>query len=189
MGIHGKIVDHPDGKAALVLPLLNTAEYFTLGNPPSFDSITRDTYSADNKFSLQFIVNVAKNTASACDYLHSIGVLHGDVYAHNTLTRRNGDSLLTDFGASTIVSDIMSIEEKNLLQKMEVRAFGCLLDDLLVRIDTSSMISAQDPVTYNSLRVLADRCGAAPEDRPNFSEIVASLSTLSLEPNQNEKEF
>jgi serine/threonine protein kinase len=172
VGIFGRITDHPEGKLGLVLPLLNTHEYSVLGGPPSFDSITRDTFPSDKVFSTEFCFKICHNIASACQYMHSRGILHGDVYAHNILTKADGDCLLTDFGASTIISDVLSKEECALLEKIEVRAYGCLIDDLLIRIDSAALTTEEDKQQFQQLKKLSIRCLSDPSLRPGFSEIV-----------------
>ena len=154
----------------LVFPLLDTDAastapdaYRILGNPPSFETITRDTFPAGTRFSTQFILNVLRGIASACQHLHTTShatalagrslLMHGDLYAHNILVQRDGSALLTDFGAASFklkhtASDVddtntppaasstattaFTAEELNLLERIEVRAFGCLVDDLLM---------------------------------------------------------
>ncbi len=62
--------------------------------------------------------------------------MHGDLYAHNILCSPDGSPLLTDFGAASFVkgrvgSGLHSSVRADLLEKLEVRAFGCLMDDML----------------------------------------------------------
>jgi hypothetical protein len=175
VGIIGRILDHPDGKLGLVVPLLNTAEFEVLGGPPSFDSITRDTYKENQWFQVDFTLNLLKNTVSACEYLHSIGILHGDVYAHNILTKKAGDALLTDFGASTFLLEKFSPEERLLLEKIEVRAFGCLIEDLLTRLSVNKhnedFIPRLDRLLQKCMRPLVS-------DRPTFCELRQILFNL-----------
>jgi serine/threonine protein kinase len=49
-------------------------------------------------------VRVAKSTAAALEYLHSHGIAHGDVYAHNMLAAKDGTTVLCDYGASFFYS-------------------------------------------------------------------------------------
>jgi hypothetical protein len=55
------------------------------------------------------------------------------------------------------------------LERIEVRAFGCLLEELLARADRSADDSLGD------LQELAERClSPRPSERPLFREIVIS---------------
>jgi tRNA A-37 threonylcarbamoyl transferase component Bud32 len=64
------------------------------------------------------------------------GIMHGDLYAHNILCSADGTPLLTDFGAASFVkgrvgAGLHSSVRADLLEKLEVSAFGCLVDDML----------------------------------------------------------
>ena len=47
------------------------------------------------------ILQIAIGIASAAAYLHTQGIMHGDLYAHNIMTNARGDCLLGDFGAAS----------------------------------------------------------------------------------------
>lgn len=121
----GKITGHPEGKAGLVMPLVDES-FVNLAGPPSLESCTRDIYSAETVFSLGVALVIAQGVASAVAHLHEQGIMHGDLYAHNLLRNEQGDCLLGDFGAASFIAD-------ERLQRIEVRAFACLLEELLVR--------------------------------------------------------
>jgi len=130
-GSHPNLVtvlgQYRDGeKTGLVFSFI-PSDYTNLGNPPSLESCTRDTYSAEPSFSLKKVLNVAKGIASVACHLHSQGIIHGDLYAHNILIDAAGHSILGDFGAASFYD---TAADKS-LEKIEVRAFGCLLEDLL----------------------------------------------------------
>ena len=164
---------HPDGKMGMILPLLDTSHYYSLGMPPSFDSITRDTYEANTTFSVSFIYNIARNIARACEHLHAQGIIHGDIYAHNILTKQDGSCILTDFGAATFLLDKFNSSIIEKLQKIEVRAYGNLLDDLLSRVDETSQT---DSNIYAQLMKLRDQCTSIEIDkRPSFANIRLHL--------------
>jgi len=85
----------------LVLDLISP-DFKILGNPPSFDTVTRDTYPADKRLGLSRILTIAKGIAAICAHLHSKCISHGDLYAHNILVREtDGMPLLSDFGAAS----------------------------------------------------------------------------------------
>ena len=97
--------------------------------------------------------------------------MHGDLYAHNTLTTTHGQATLGDFGAASLYAKTDSaLGEK--LQRLEARAFGCLLEELLERVDAPA---APHPVLVD-LQALQARClGDLPAARPLFSEIESAL--------------
>ena len=53
---------------------------------------------------------------------------HGDLYTHNILVDKEGHSLLGDFGAATRYE---RSTYGDAFVRLEVRAFGCLLEELL----------------------------------------------------------
>ena len=60
------------------------------------------------------------------------------------------------------------------LQRLEVRAFGCLLEELLDRYS-----GADDPVALRQLEGLSSACLAlAPATRPLFAEICGQLDDV-----------
>lgn len=54
--------------------------------PPT--QVTRDTYPEGASFSAPFIAAAACGVAAAAAHLHSRGISHGDLYAHNILVRQ-----------------------------------------------------------------------------------------------------
>jgi hypothetical protein len=116
-------------KLGLVMELI-PASFYNLGLPPSLITCTRDTFNEGTIFDADTIVKIAAQMANAMTHLHQNGISHGDVYAHNTMINDQADMLLGDFGAAT---NLMSLPEsqREAMERIEVRAFGCLLDDLL----------------------------------------------------------
>lgn len=112
-----------DGKLGLKLELISD-EYTNLGMAPNFETCTRDTF--ERSYSLQIIESVIKDILSALVHLHAKNIMHGDLYAHNILIHpKSNHAFLTDFGAATFYNGNEEYE------KIEVRAFGCLIEDLL----------------------------------------------------------
>ena len=162
----GKISQHPTGANGLVMALI-PPEFRTLAGPPSLDSCTRDIYAEETKFSLPVILQMALGIASAAEHLHARGVIHGDLYAHNILWNAAGTALLGDFGAASF-GHLETLFPR--LQRLEVRAFGCLLEELLARCE--SEIPAQ-------IRSLRDRyLSGYPRQRPLFEEVRKELEEL-----------
>ncbi|WP_151089447.1 leucine-rich repeat-containing protein kinase family protein [Hymenobacter baengnokdamensis] len=128
--VEGKIDQHPTGVEGLVLGLIGP-EFSNLAGPPSLATCTRDIYSENSIFTPEVIVWLAHGVASAAAHLHERGIVHGDLYAHNILATPAGDALLSDFGAASFFDP--AAPEATALQRLEVRAFGCLLEELLAR--------------------------------------------------------
>ncbi len=173
ISVHGKISGHPDGTLGLVMPLVD-ASFRNLASPPSLDSCTRDIYPVDAKFSLDTVLAIAQGIAAAAGHLHEQGILHGDLYAHNILWDGQIDCLLGDFGAASFISDE---RVSHALERIEVRAFSCLLEELTDRCEDRSMTA--------DLLALQQRCAQSDiAARPSFSRIVEILAQLS-EKNQS----
>ncbi|MDM0012266.1 protein kinase [Variovorax sp. J22P168] len=166
----GRIVGHPEGVEGLVLSLVDPA-FTSLAGPPSLESCTRDVYPADARWSTGTALAMARGIASAVVQLHARGILHGDLYAHNILWNGQGDCLLGDFGAASFLPRDDE-DRSQALQRIEVRAFGCLLEELLAHCDPTDA-TATDLAGMTRLK---SRCLAAePTDRPLFADIVRSL--------------
>lgn len=169
----GKVSGHPEGRAGLVMPLVE-AGFKTLAGPPSLDSCTRDVYPSEVRFTLAVALGMATGIARAALYLHERGIQHGDLYAHNMQWNGRGDCLLGDFGAASFISDERHAET---LQRIEVRAYACLLEELLERCQPQT--TPQPAATLDALWELQRRCGQ-PEvaARPLFAEIRRTLEAL-----------
>ena len=157
----GKITDHPSGTDGLVMSLIDPA-YMNLAGPPSLDSCTRDIYAENTRFKLRAARRIAHGIASATHQLHARGINHGDLYAHNVLWNEQGDCLLGDFGAACYYPSSLA----DPLQRIEVRAFGYLLEELLQRCD-----EADDDLWALQKRCVADD----PMARPRFEVILDEL--------------
>jgi len=130
----GKIAEHPAQKQGLVLELI-PPDFKILGNTPSLETCTRDYYDAGTTFTLQQLLTIASGTAAAVAQLHDRGIMHGDLYAHNILINEAAKPLFGDFGAASFY-DKTDKERATRLERLEVRAFGYLLEDLLNHLDS-----------------------------------------------------
>jgi len=169
----GKIEQHPAAAHGLVMSLIDTS-FRNLAGPPSFESCTRDIYPADKCFDLGVVLRIARGIASAAEHLHAQGIMHGDLYAHNILHCDEGNALLGDFGAASFFA-LDKRTTADALQRIEVRAFGCLLEELLQRCNAT--VDAK-----KTLKMLADLQAACAQEtinaRPLFAEIGQILSGL-----------
>ncbi len=123
--VEGRIVEHPQAQAGLVMELVDPS-YRNLAGLPSLDSCSRDVYADDTRFSADVALRIARGIASVGEHLHRQGITHGDLYGHNILWNEHGDCLLGDFGAASFHATQDSVESRA-LQRIEVRAFGVLL--------------------------------------------------------------
>ena len=167
-----KIKNHPEEKSGLIMKLISPT-YINLGNPPNFDTCTRDVFDDTCSFTGNEILKIATSVASVCSHLHAKGINHGDLYAHNLLINPSADCLLGDFGAATLYatdSDLAS-----LLERVEVRAFGCLVEDLFHLVDENEMSNKFS----EQWKTLIIEC-TVPEvkSRLSFSEILERLSKI-----------
>lgn len=169
----GRLAAHPERTPGLVMSLVDPG-FRNLAAPPSLESCTRDVYPEDSRLTLPVALNIALGIATVAEHLHARGIMHGDLYAHNILRNDTGDCLLGDFGAASFLPR----DEKRAaaLQRIEVRAYGCLLEELLHRCDAT----AAEEAASARLRALQLRCNSAvTSERPLFAEIRDELAELA----------
>ncbi len=170
----GRVTEHPQDTQALVMPLI-APEFGNLARPPSLESCTRDVYPADKRLGWPATLRVAIGIASAAQHLHARGITHGDLYAHNILHTPEGAALLSDFGAAAFF-DVKDAALAQGLDKLEVRAVGCLLEELASQCDTKPT----DTAKHQALAQLAKQCLCdVPADRPSLRELCAKLELLA----------
>ena len=165
----------------LVMELIPN-QYANLGLPPSLQTCTRDTFSNESNFSLKTILLMLKQMASGLAHLHHNQVSHGDIYAHNTMYNDNADILFGDFGAATNLSTLPLLQ-REAMESIEVRAFGCLMEDLLehcLNIDDLKTVSLTPLLTSQSIlaeltELKADCMQHDLALRPKFNEIAHLL--------------
>ncbi|WP_460583808.1 protein kinase [Hymenobacter arcticus] len=168
--VEGKLAQHPAGAEGLVLELIAPV-FGNLAGPPSLATCTRDVYAPGTTFSLASALRLAHGMASAAAHLHERGILHGDFYAHNILATAAGDALLGDFGAASFFDTATPAAAG--LQRLEVRAFGCLLEELLMHCPTS------DAAMLRTLADLQQRCmQPVVAERPTLAEVEKKLFNL-----------
>ncbi|VVN20145.1 hypothetical protein PS664_04260 [Pseudomonas fluorescens] len=164
--IEGRVVGHPDDQAALVMDLIDPS-YRNLAALPSLASCTRDIYEPTARFSADVVLRMARGIASVAAHLHRHGITHGDLYGHNILWNAAGDCLLGDFGAASFHATADTLETRA-LQRIEVRAFGVLLGELLERVEGGA--------SGELLELQRICCQPDVLARPNFEEIEALLT-------------
>lgn len=167
--LRARLSEHPAQAQGLVLDLISPA-FRSLAGPPSLASCSRDVYAEDSRFSLSALVRIARGMASALAQLQARGLCHGDFYAHNILHDGQGLAYLGDFGAASFLPRAASVTQREAVARIEVRAFGCLLEELLARCEEAPALP---------LQTLRDACMAeAPASRPSFETIIAALEGI-----------
>jgi hypothetical protein len=164
--VSGRVEGHPGGSQGLAMPLIGP-EFRPLAGPPSLDSCTRDVYAPDTRFDAAALHRLAGGIAAAVAQLHARGITHGDLYAHNILHGAGGQAYLGDFGAATLVDP--QSPQAAALQRIEARAFGYLLEELLARCDEASQLEDLSPLTRACLV-------ETPADRPLLAAIARALA-------------
>ncbi len=174
----GKVTGHPEQTEALVMQLVDPS-YRNLAAPPSLQSCTRDVYAADLRFSLQDALYVAHGVAGLARQLHSRGLTHGDLYAHNTLIGADGHAVLGDFGAAAFY-DPSDLVVARALEQIEVRAFGCLFEELLERVELETDATSQQRSALQTALALCEACLVSQvSQRPLFKHIEEQLTLLA----------
>ncbi len=168
--ITGKIMNHPQQKDGLVMELLSP-NFYNLAEPPTFETCTRDVFKKEIKYSLAQVIIIIKQVAEACFWLHSKKVLHGDLYAHNILIDQNLNTKISDFGAATIYKENSLNHEK-----LEVRAWGCLLEDLLENTVEKNNINLE--ILNEMIKLKTDCLHEKITRRPSFDYILKTIDRL-----------
>lgn len=158
-----------------------------LARPPSFNTVTRDTFPIISSsvinppYTINFIYNICKGICSILQLFHAIQIVHGDVYAHNVMVQKDGTPKLGDLGAAFIYPYETSTlsGSKSIIgwEYLEVRGYGCLIDDLLLQSieynDNKKETNYVGSNQYQFLSSLRDQCmNLSPSLRPSFSLIM-----------------
>ena len=136
LGRHAHLVDvlarvtgHPEGKDILMLELI-PPHFYNLGLPPTLVTCSRDVYPTGFSLTLEKTLKILQGVADAAVHMHSHGIMHGDFYAHNIMIDDDANVILGDFGGASYFEP-NEVETRNALERLEVRAFGCLVEELL----------------------------------------------------------
>jgi len=177
MGHHEHLVDvlarvtgHPEGQDVLMLELI-PSQYFNLGLPPTLETCSRDVYPINFTLSLSQILKILQGMADACAHMHARGIMHGDFYAHNIMIDKDANSILGDFGGASYFEP-KEVKIRNGLERLEVRAFGYLIEELLI---LSSKYD-ENKVLKEKLTALKNSClHTTSTKRPLFKDIRDAL--------------
>ena len=112
--------------------------------------------------------------ANAAVHMHERNIMHGDFYAHNIMIDENHNSILGDFGGASYYEP-KDLETHNALEQLEVRAFGCLIEELL----DLSKDDNEDKEIREILLSLQILCfNEVPNKRPLFKKIFEQLNMM-----------
>jgi predicted Ser/Thr protein kinase len=180
MGQHDHLVDvlarvtgHPEGKDVLMLELIPST-FFNLGLPPTLETCSRDVYPEDFTLSFTHALKILTAMADAATHMHERGIMHGDFYAHNIMIDAKANSILGDFGGASFFEPT-EVEIRNGLERLEVRAFGCLIEELLeLSKEDKNFIKQREALVQ-----LRNNCLMIPNyKRPLFKDIAKSINTI-----------
>ena len=165
-----RLMGHPTQAQGLLMPLVPAA-HVNLAGPPSLQTCTRDIYPPGFQLSPNLALGIAADVASALAHLHQRGVMHGDLYAHNILfDPEHGQAQLGDFGAATRLPTQPSDLCRDLLA-LEVRALGCLLEEL-----AAATVAHTEHRAAPTLQTWGQAClSAVPHQRPAVAEVAQAL--------------
>lgn len=168
--ILGRVTGHPEQSQGMVMPLMPPG-LINMAGPPSLDSCTRDVYPEHVRFSVDAMLQIATAMAGAGRHLAGHGILHGDLYGHNILHDLEGHALLGDFGAASLYDKDGPYAAS--LQRLEVRAFGYLLEEMLARVAVPLALGE----SRKRLEALLKAClSPVLRERPSFAEIEKILA-------------
>lgn len=192
--------DCEEKKASLGLVLEMLEGYDVIAQPPSFQSVTRDQYTSNfDYFTLKNVLSILIDVCNAATTLHRLGIVHGDLYGHNILHKYNNTessegsrshSVLSDFGASFFYKgrtmslncsgEINGSDEEcgNLLERIEVLAFGYLIQELIEQITLRGVPMESSDNVIKTLGMIASSCCIPTVNmRPSFSSILGQLKS------------
>ena len=171
----GQVTNHPNDNKGLVMELINE-NFYNLGLPPNFESCTRDLFKKGLRLTLQQVLYISSTIASVAEQLHSKGIMHGDLYAHNILIDNEGNTLLGDFGAACFYNKT-AVKIAAAMEGLEVSAYGYLLEDLIALLDGGP----GGHTIVAKLSTLRLAC-AGPNvlTRPTFKQLKDELTKLLL---------
>lgn len=171
-----ELAEHPDGTPGLLMPVM-PPELHNLAGPPNFQSCTRDLYPDGFAMEVGVALRLAARMAHALAHLHRRGMMHGDFYAHNILWNpASGEAMLSDFGGASLLPDDQP-ELRSALQALDVRAFGCLLEELAAHARQGD---AAGTALVERMKTLAAACMVFdPAARPDMNEVAKALDVLN----------
>lgn len=156
----------------LVMELV-PASFSVLGQPPSFETCTRDTFTQGQSLTLAALKLLAQQVVDVMAHLHQQQIVHGDLYAHNMLVNATQQLYLGDFGAATALNALPPQQQQHFCA-LEVRAFGYWL------LDMQTLLSVADAAEFeNKWAAVLNLClQPQVKSRPGFRQLNALLEAM-----------
>lgn len=156
----------------LVMELV-PASFSVLGQPPSFDTCTRDTFTQGQNLTLLKLKQLAQQVVNVMAHLHHKQIGHGDLYAHNMLVNEDQQLYLGDFGAATALNALPK-QQQQLFCALEVRAFGYWL------LDMQSLLSVDESAEFEQRFAAMVQLSMQQKvsSRPGFQQLQVLLTEL-----------
>ncbi|MDF3124631.1 leucine-rich repeat-containing protein kinase family protein [Rheinheimera sp. 1928-s] len=156
----------------LVMELV-PASFSVLGQPPSFETCTRDTFTQGQSLTLAELKLLAQQVVDVMAHLHQQQIVHGDLYAHNMLVNATQQLYLGDFGAATALNALPPHQQQHFCA-LEVRAFGYWL------LDMQTLLSVADAAEFeNKWAAVFNLClQQEVKSRQGFRQLKALLQAL-----------
>lgn len=114
-----------------------------LAAKPDHTSVLRCRWADGKEYTTDFVLRVAKQVAAALEHMHEKGICHGDMYAHNCVADDKGNVTLLDYGASFLYGGKGGEGSEVDFERLEVRAFGLFVNDLVQRLSSTEEASPQ----------------------------------------------
>jgi len=127
--------------SALVMELI-PGDYYNLGQPPSLQSCTRDTFTEGQAFNIQQITKIIEQMDNLHRHFRDKNISHGDLYTHNVLINQEAHVLLGDFGAASKYGHLTA-DQKLGIQNIEQRALHFFIMDMLSLCDDTEKKSTE----------------------------------------------
>lgn len=156
----------------LVMELV-PASFAVLGQPPSFETCTRDTFTRGQSLTLVQLNKLAQQVVQVMAHLHQKQICHGDLYAHNMLVNEEQQLYLGDFGAATALNALPQ-KQQQLFCALEVRAFAYWL------LDMQSLLSVDESAEFEQrFAAVVQLCMQQKvSSRPGFEQLQVLLNKL-----------
>jgi len=174
--------ESPNSKKLGVVMKVLSKELSDLALPPTIEEVIEDRYEEKKNFDFDFVIAILRGIADALYYLHVVcRVSHGDVYAHNIVVNKQNKNLnsvyLLDLGAASYYGgDKDSLLDGELCEKVEVRAFGILANELLNNMDNINIVDQKKIIILKDLVYICS--GNIVKRRPLFVTILKILNGI-----------
>lgn len=189
-GLHPNLIPIVANISGLELPAMvmqlipNTFQ--SLGMPPSFATITRDTYKPELTLSRAQIITLARQVSSAMAHLHGEHICHGDLYSHNMLVNEASMLYLGDFGAATALESLPAHQADG-FKKLEVRAFGYWLDEMLSRLRPEAERDSPEADSDSPTAKCDSPAANSDSQEPKSDDVLITLREQCLMPSVSQR--